>query len=258
MDSSFNTRIPYDVLVSVIDELASQRYTAELRACSQTCRMLVHPCYTHLFSTISIHQNASQFAALLHRNPKIQHYVRNLSYYPEDTSEAIANAFLMLDNVETLFMANRYNSYRIREWSSLPLHIQHALLHLCNSPSVTNIRMERFINLPSILLSNCSNLKHLHVVCPTGFTFQVCDTMRPPPKLLSLDVSLYETMPIELEWIYERQTNGLPTLDLSILESLSFPVFRSWKEGYLPVERILRSSPKLKNLCCTCKYNHNY
>ena len=68
-------------------------------------------------------------------------------------------------------------------------------------------------------------------------------------------VSYLETRPTELEWIYERETNGQPMLDLSILESLSF---RFWKEGYLPVECILRSSPKLKNLCCTCKYNHNY
>ena len=135
--------------------------------CSRTCRMFVHPCYTHLFS-----RNAPQFAALLHQNPKIQRYVPDLSYYSDDTSEAIPNAFLMLDSVETLFIEGD-------DWSSLPPHIQRALVHLCNSPSVANIWIGCgcFINLPSILLPGCSNLKHLHLDCPVGLTFEVCDTM---------------------------------------------------------------------------------
>ena len=47
-------RIPYDVLISIIDALASEKRVEELRAFSQACHMLLHPCRAHLFSAVTI------------------------------------------------------------------------------------------------------------------------------------------------------------------------------------------------------------
>lgn len=255
MDSSFNTRIPHDILISIIDELAFQGCFESLRACSRTCRMLLHQCYTHLFSTITIiHNNATQFAALLHQNPKIQGYVRELYYEPSISSEVLAKAFLLLSSVKTLSLQGRCGASATlcSKWCSLPPHMQHALGHLFGSPSVTHIRIYHFTNVPAILLSSCSNLRHLDINRSTSFTSKACNTpLLAPPKPLSLNIAK-ALGPAMKKLLIGRRADGLPMLDLSSLQSLTTTIrmmHESADDRHLG--QILRSTPKLEHLDIT-------
>ena len=245
MDPSPSTRIPYDIFIPVLEELASQRCYEALRACSQTCLMLLHPCRVHLFSTINIDNNAHQFAALLAANSTIPNYIRNLTYQPSILSEDIANALLLLNNIRTF----RCDFHYPWGWDSLPPHIQHALIHIFSSPSITRISISQSSHFPAILLSSCSNLKHLVIRPKASFTSEMCNTIlepHEPPKLLTLDISR-ATMPTIEEWHPAAKTraDGLPLLDLSGLQSLAFRM-----EGMRKIflEKILGACHKLERL----------
>jgi len=248
MESSSTTRIPYDIFIPIIEELASQHCYEGLRACSQACRMLLHPCRVHLFSTVNIDNNAHQFAALLARNSTIPNYVQNLTYQPTILSEDIANALLLLNNIRTFVLSHCDFHYP----RGLTPHIQHALIHIFSSLSVTHISISQSSHLPAILLSSCSNLKHLVIRRETSFTSEICNTIldtHRPPKLLSLDISR-ATIPTVEEWhpVSKTRADGLPLLDLSDLQSLAFRT-----EGMQKVflEKILGASPKLERLSIT-------
>jgi hypothetical protein len=222
MDPS-SPRLPYDVFIPIIEELASQRCYRSLRACSQTCHILLHPCRVHLFSTINIGKNAHQFAALLNGNPAISSYVQYLTYQPSIFTEDVANALLLLNKIRIFVLCDFHCDER---WDSLTPHIQHALIHLLSLPSITRISIYQSSHFPVVLLSTCSNLKHLVIRRQTSFTSQMCDTImhaHRPPKLLSLDISGV-TIPAEDEWhpVGKTRADGLPLLDLSHLRSLTF------------------------------------
>lgn len=239
-------RLPYDIFVSIIDELASQGCYRSLRACSQTCRMLLHPCRVHLFSTMKIDKNAHQFAALLNGNSTIPHYIRYLTYQPSVLTADIANALLLLNKIQTFVL---YDFHYPQGWDSLTPHIRHALIRLFSSPSITRISIYQSSHFPAVLLSSCSNLKHLILRRQVSFTFPMCDTIldgHEPPKLLSLDLS-GATIPAVGEWHPFGQTraDGPPPLDLSHLQSLSFRM-----EGVRKIflENVLGACLKLERL----------
>lgn len=245
MDSS-PTRLSYDIFILIIEELASQRCYGDLRACSQTCRTLLHPCRVHLFSTINIDKNAHQFAALIDGNSTIPHYVQNLTYQPSILTEDIANALLSLTKIRTIVLCDFHYA---QGWHSLTPHIQHALIHLFSSPSIKLVSMYQSSHFPAFLLSNCSNLKHLVIHRQVSFASEMCNTIldaHRPPKLLSLNIS-GATIPAEGEWypFGKTRTDGLPLLDLSRLQSLSFRM-----EGMRKVflENILHACLKLECL----------
>lgn len=243
MDPSL-TRLPYDIFILIIRELASQCCYEDLRACSQTCRMLLHPCRVHLFSSISIGNNARQFATLLNGNSAIPNYVQNLTYQPTILSEDIANALLLLNNIRSFVLCGSHYA-----WDSLTPHIQHALINLFSSSSVTRISICQLSHFPAILLSSSSNLKHLVIRRETSFISEMCDTtlyVHGPPKLLSLDISR-ATIPTVDEWhpVGKSRADGLPLLDLSALQSLAFRM-EGMRKTFL--ENILGTCLKLERL----------
>ena len=251
MDSS-PAPIPYDIFILVIEELALQRCYDGLRACSRTCRILLHPCRVHLFSTIDIDSNAHKFAALLAGNSTIPNYVQHLTYQPTNLNEDIANALFLLNNIQT-FVFSHCDLYYPRGWDSLTPHIQRALIHIFSSPSITRISISQSSHFPAILLSSCSNLKHLVIRHATSFRSDMCcdNTIlntHGPPKLLSLDISR-ATMPMveTQEWypINKTRPDGFPLLDLSGLQTLAFRM-----EGMQRVflEKILGACLKLERL----------
>ena len=148
----------------------------------------------------------------------------------------------LLDNVKTFLFA--CGAFSINKWPWLIPCIQRVLIHLFNSPSVSKIRLKHFMGLPSIFLSDYSNLKHFEYYWWFHVYVWGLRHLCPPPKILS--------HPMVREWIYnkqtKKQTNGLPKLDLSIPESLSIFISYFTEEGYLPVGHILRLSPKPKYL----------
>ena len=151
-------RIPYDILTYVIDQLASEDSYDELGACSQTCRMLLHPCRVHIFSDVFIDEDsAPEFVALLKNNSTIAQYVQELtSYhldYSLDESEDLANTFLLLNNVKKLNFIDNNGS-----WEGLPPYIQHAFAHLLSSPSMTSVSICYVRDFPVALLSSCSTI----------------------------------------------------------------------------------------------------
>ena len=248
MDPSL-PRLPYDVFISIIGELASQCCYRSLRACSQTCHILLHPCRVHLFSTINIDNNAHQFAALLNRNSAISSYVQYLTYQPSVLTEDVANALLLLNKIRTFVLCDFHCDQR---WDSLTPHIQHALIHLFSSPSITRISIYQSSHFPVVLLSTCSNLKHLVIRRQTSFTSEMCDTIKHahrPPKLLSLDISGV-SIPAGNEWhpVGKDRTDGLPLLDLSHLQSLTFRMEGMRK---IVLENILRACVGLERLNIT-------
>ena len=243
-----STRVPYDIFIPIIEVLASQHCYDTLRACSQASHMLLHPCRVHLFSTIHIDNNAHRFAALLAGNSTISNYVQNLTYQPTILSEDIANALLLLNNIRN-FVLSHCDFHYPRGWDSLTPHIQHALIHIFSSPSITRISISQSSHFPAILLSSCSNLKHLVIRREASFTAQMCDAIldaRGPPKLLSLDISR-ATMPTVEEWhpVDKTRADGLPLLDLSGLQTLAFRM-----EGMRKIllEKILGACLNLKHL----------
>jgi len=239
----FTPRIPYDILVSIIDELALRGQLKDLRACSQACHMLLHPCRVNLFSAVTVGVNVRRFAALLNQNSTIQVYIRNLTYQPAILSEDIANALLLLNNIETLSL----QGYMTSSWGSLTPQTQHALIHLFSSPSVTRILVYGFADVPAILLSSCSNLKHLDLHSPANFTSEASNTpFLAPPKLISLDISKVRRPAVE-SLLNERRVDGLPILDLSGHRSLTVRLMQGpGDEKHL--EQILRSASKLQHL----------
>jgi len=244
-------RIPYDILVSIIDELALRGQLKDLRACSQACRILLHPCRVHLFSTVTVSINAPRFAALLNQNPTIQVYIRKLTYRPTFLSEDIAHALLPLNNVETLSLQCYYGHGTVtpppRHWGSLTPHIQHALTHLFSSPSVTRIMEYSFTDAPAILLSSCPNLKHLDIESPATFTSMASNTpFLPPPNLTSLNTSRALRPAVE-SLLNERRADGLPILDFSGLQSLTVRSMQGIADEK-QIEQILRSTSKLEHL----------
>ena len=77
MDPQSNLRISYDILNFIIDQLGSEHCYNELKAFSQTCQMLLHPCHAYLLSTITLSDlnSTAEFSALLEENCKIAGYV---------------------------------------------------------------------------------------------------------------------------------------------------------------------------------------
>lgn len=230
-------QITYDIYTSIIAELASQVRYADMRAFSQTCRLLLHPCRVRLFSTIYINNNAPRFAALIKKNPTIKDYVRTLIYYPTIASEDIADALISLDNIQTLVLVGSWN------WRSLTTHIQHAIIHLFSSPSITHVDIRNLVSIPAILLSSCSNLKRLELHRHALLSSEACDIiLKAPPKLLSLDIptGLVDGL------LNNLRPDGLPLLDLSDLQSLS--VWVQSRNHTQSVQQILRLTPDLNHL----------
>lgn len=220
-DTVTHVMLPYDIFTRIIDQLASQGDYADLRSCSQTCRILIHPCRFPLFFSVVIRDNALRFAELLKRNPTIANYIRELTYHTRDLSEDIANAFLLLNNIETLVL-HAHDAYGdVYKWPLLTPHLQRALIHLFNSPSITCLHIDLFEDLPAILLSSCSKLKYLKMTHCDSFSSEACDTIiGVPPKLLSLHVAnLRDYNAMEGLFAISRP-DGLPILDLSGLRSL--------------------------------------
>lgn len=266
MEPSSTVCIPYDIFVPIIEELAWQRCYEGLRACSQACRILLHPCRVHLFSTVTISGNARQFAALvLTGNSTIPQYVQHLTYQPTILTEDIANALLLLNNIQT-FVLSHCDFHYPRGWDSLTPHIQQALIHIFSSRSITCISISQSSHLPAILLSSCSNLKHLVIRREASFTSELCDTIldtHGPPKLLSLDISRATLPIVEEEWhpVSKMRADGLPLLDFSNLQSLAFRMEVMQK---IFLKKILGASLKLERLSvsgtllltCLPQYSH--
>lgn len=166
----------------------------------------------------------AQFAALLHRNPKIQRCVRELSYDPINNfpkREAGADALLVLlclivsrpCFLHAVFLVSRSGRSQLLA-CDVPF-----FTYSFNSPLVTNIHMGRFMNLPSIFLSNCSNLKHLHITGDLGLRLATLVCALHLPRYL-----IFHDGRMDLQ---KTQTNGLPILDLSISYFT--------EKGYLPM-----------------------
>lgn len=242
--------LPYDIFTRIVDQLASQgNYEEDLRSCSQTCRMLVHPCRVHLFSAIVIKDNAHHFADLLKRNPTIANYIRELTYHTRVLSEDIANAFLLLNNIETLVLRAHDAYSDVCKWTLLTPHLQRALIHLFNSPSLTCVHIDLFEDLPAILLSSCSNLRHLKLTYCDSFSPKACDTaIRVPPKLLSLHVTNRKTCNAMEGLRTITRPDGLPILDLSCLQSLLIDI--KVMKDEIALGHMLRSMDKLEVLKC--------
>ena len=252
MDPQSDLRIPYDIFTLIFDKLASEASEPShisLSACSQTCRLLLHPCRVHLFSVVEIHKyNASTFVALLKRNSTIPKYIQELNYRSHSQlpmSQDVADVILLLNNVKTLNCADY-------DWKLLPPSTQHAFNHLLSSPSMSTFSIHDVLNFPLALLANCPTLKHW-VIINCVFSTEACDNiLGAPPQLLSLELSnnyssgsgpLLESLP-EL-----KRANGLPLIDFSSLRSLTVSVHDSWEEERLG--NFLRLTPKLDYLTCS-------
>lgn len=236
--------LPYDILTRIIDQLASQGNYEDLRSCSQTCQMLVHPCRVHLFSTVIVTDNAYRFADLLKRNPTIANYIQNLTYhYRRVLSEDVA---LLLSNVKTLVL----RAQGACEWALLSPHSQHALIHLFSSPSLTCLHIDRFEGLPAILLSICSNLKQLKISSCHSFSPEACSTVAgAPPKLLSFHVTNHKNYNAIEELCTIRRPDSLPILNLSGLRSLVVDI-KTIKDEIV-LGDTLRLIDNLRTLKCT-------
>ena len=243
MDPQSNLRISYDILNFIIDQLGSEHCYNELKAFSQTCQMLLHPCRVYLFSTINLHDlnSTAQFAALLEENCKIAGYVQVLTCRVFTMSEDLANALLQLNNLQTL---NLYGQHPY-DWNSLSSRMQLALTQLFSSPSLSSLFVHR-LRLPASLLSGCPSLKHLALGAFHSIIPEACDnTLTSPPQLLSLDLSNHVAGTTE-EIYNMRRANGLLIVDLSNLQSFISSVHRDEQEKHL--EKILRLTPKLNSL----------
>ena len=245
MNSQSNLRISYDILNLIIDQLGSELRYNELKACSQTCQMLLHPCRVYLFSTIILYYSnyTAQFAALLEKNPTIAEYVQELRYsFSTIVNEDLANAFLRLKNLHTLKLYGQ----RPSDWNTLlSPRMQYSLTQLLRSPSLRSLSVYSFY-LPASILSSCSTIKHLTLSRSHMFP-EACDQiLTAPPQLLSLDLS--DCVSGAMKGVYNmRRASGLPILDLSNIRSLSISICgRIQLEDHL--ENILHSTPKLNSL----------
>ena len=245
MDLQSNLRISYDILNLIIDQLGSELRYNELKACSQTCQMLLHPCRVYLLSTINLYYSnyAAQFSALVEKNSTIAEYVQELHYsFSTNVNEDLANAFLRLNNLQTLKLYGQ----RPSDWNALlSPRMRHSLTQLLRSPSLRSLSVYRFY-LPASILSSCSTLKHLALSRSHIFP-EACDNiLTAPPQLLSLNLS--DCVSGAIKGVYSmRRASGPPILDLSNLRSLiSNMCGRNQLEDHL--EYILHSTPKLNSL----------
>jgi hypothetical protein len=242
--------LPYDILTYVIDQLASEGSYDELRACSQTCQMLLHPCRVHIFSDVVVYRyNAPKFVALLKNNSTIAQYIQELTSndldYSSDGGEDLANTFLLLNNVKKLdFNSDVYSG----SWKELPPYIQHAFTHLLSSPSMSSFSIYHVSDFPATLLSSCSTLKHLSISACHLVSSNACDNIPgAPPQLLSLSLSLSLSQSHDLTKM--KRTSGIPMFDFSSLRSLHAAVTNKGEEKNF--EDILRLTPKLDDLKCS-------
>lgn len=176
MDSSFKIRIPYGLLNSIVNELSFQGGSEALRACSQTCRMLLGPCYAHLFSTTTTRCSISesQLVASLHqnRNSKIQRIWPHPIYW--ELWEALADAFLYLImsrpsclHAVLLVLTNGrgwFRAYNVSLFTYSTLH-----------PYPRSAWSILWVYLPS----SCRTTQISSILNITGgsmFTFEACDT----------------------------------------------------------------------------------
>ena len=266
MNTQSDLRIPYDILTLIIDQLASERNYNGLRTCSQTCRILLHPCRVHLFSDVAIDShNTRKFATLLKKNSTILKYIHKLTirFNYRDITTAdygdLANAFLLLNDVKIFnIIAGRYYC----NWERLPPNLKHAFVHLLRSPSLSTLFLDRITNFPVFLLSSCSTLKHLAMTDCYAFSSKACDQLDihgAPPQLLSLnlsDNSLLVAGTAMEDLPKMKRASGLPVLDLSSLRSLVVRVDCSRKEK--DFEHLLRLSPKLDYLEWSGIYSSHY
>ncbi|KAF8156786.1 hypothetical protein B0H34DRAFT_473651 [Crassisporium funariophilum] len=249
--------LPYDILQTIIQELAEEsakerKKKETLSACSLTCRAFVHPCRTHLFSTIDFSRyptgRLDKPPHLVLQNTLLAAYCQTLVYElgPPHETDGMAEALLHLKNIRSFTLLG----HRLRGWSALSPRTQQAFIHLFSLPSLTKIviMFQHNEGLPAILLASCRNLVNLFLIGCINLTSTSClADLSPPPRLLSLHLRCLD--PAMNSLLDIRRSETVPIIDISHLQRLTVESCFS-DDGYKIVEKILLVARKLEWLDC--------
>ncbi|KAF8156843.1 hypothetical protein B0H34DRAFT_475261 [Crassisporium funariophilum] len=250
-------KLPYDILETIIQELAEEsgeesREKETLSACSLTCRAFVHPCRTHLFSSLDFNMPPRWHSPhLILQNPSLAAHCRTLVFKlgPSQESEDIIAGLLQLNRIRSLTLDGRSR----HGWNALSPGMQQALIHLFGLPSLTKVTIDLdgitgdgF--LPALLLSSCRNLVDLYL---NGFlspftSASFLANLGPPPRPLSLSTRNLDRVLKSLLGI--RPSETVPIIDLSHVRRLD--VECDTDGDYKILESILLVARKLEFFDC--------
>ncbi|KAF8156815.1 hypothetical protein B0H34DRAFT_847848 [Crassisporium funariophilum] len=250
--------LPYDILETIIEEVAKdsgyKRINKEtLSACSLTCRAFVHPCRTHLFSTIDFSQYRAGWKnhspQLVLQNTSLAAHCRTLVFElgtPHETDD-IAEALLQLKKI----CCFRFIDKSQRGWKAVSPRMQQALIHLFGLPSLTMVKLslDGKARLPAILLSSCRNLVDLKIgdLDIASTSAGSLTELGPPPRLLSL--SLLTSAHAMQSLLDINCSETVPIIDISHLKRLRVGSVRT-EDDYKTLENILLLVRKLEWFYC--------
>jgi len=88
--------VPFDILNTILEDLAYNSNWELIRSLSRTCKVLVEPCQKHLFNTAAIHETTiSQLNSVFGDRPKLVFYVLHLHYYTDGECDIYAHILLL-------------------------------------------------------------------------------------------------------------------------------------------------------------------
>ncbi|KAF8156885.1 hypothetical protein B0H34DRAFT_476957 [Crassisporium funariophilum] len=250
-------KLPYDILETIIQELAEEsgkesKEKETLSACSLTCRAFVHPCRTHLFSSIDFSTYSPGHSPhLILQKPSLAAHCRTLVFRlgPSQESEDTAAALLQLKRIRSFTLDGRSP----HGWNALSPAMQQAFIHLFGLPSLTNVTIgldgiPLDEGLPAILLSSCRNLVDLNLDgFRTAFTSACClANLGPPPRPLSLSSRYLD--PVMKSLLDIRRSETVPIIDLSHVRRLTVECDNDGE--YKIFEKILLMARTLEFLDC--------
>ena len=189
--------LPLDILLYIIDLLASGKDIESLRTLSQTCQYMVPLCRKHLFSSLFLRgdSNSVRLSDLLSKNPDITHYVRNLNYEVNyiSSSDHEVNTLDMLKKCSSLRSIALLSSRHLG-WNYLTESIRSSFLSLIQLPTVTSLII-CLIGFPSAALSGCGNLIDLQLgglkLAPTEVNQDISRRKNPAPVSLYINTNMY-------------------------------------------------------------------
>ncbi|KAF8903438.1 hypothetical protein CPB84DRAFT_1774143 [Gymnopilus junonius] len=172
-------KLPFDLILATIDQVAYCNDISTLRSCSLLHRDLLPHCRKHLFRTFDLRtaiphtdQYLSKFDALLTSSPQLTRYVRVVHIVcvrdsPLGLTEwllarpFVAHFLRLLCNVEMLGLYIDF--MQDVSWNAITPEIQYEIERIITQPCCTQLALSCLVDIPPSLLNKCRFLKGLSI-----------------------------------------------------------------------------------------------
>ncbi|KAF8870587.1 hypothetical protein CPB84DRAFT_1717056 [Gymnopilus junonius] len=256
--------IPLEIIYQVIDAL--QDDLPALKACSQTCRVLLPLCRKYIFQTVRLIPRSGPssaqirspprlitlFGRLLNRNPGIADYVQNLVYTTESLDLQGDNYLEVLRTLERFPRVQLFHFHSANaEWNAYEL-LSLGLANIIQSSSLKCLELSNIRSLPMSIFIPCINLTYLSLsFIGDGGTTQSREQLHFSRESVAQLQSLKFRRSAEYmkTLVTAKCSDNLPVLDFSGLRSLE--VIAYGDSDLVSAYAVISITDKLETFICT-------